>query len=127
MKAEEDAMEAASKEIIGALVEEAKDTVEEKLEETVEKAEEAKEEQEEVEQSMKEAQVEREKKAKEIEEELEKQRRLRESRPNVNRPDLNAQDALGKQQEILENTQQILAEQFILPEEIKGIVVDFNL
>lgn len=127
LKAEEDAMEAASKEIIGALLEEAKDTVEEKLEETVEKAEEAKEEKEEVEQSMKEAQLEREKKAKEIEEELEKQRRLRVSRPNVNRPDLNVQDALGKQQEILENTQQILAEQFLLPEEIKGIVVDFNL
>lgn len=127
VKAEEDAMQAASKEIIGMLVEEAKDTVEEKIEETVEKAEEAKEEKAEQEEQMKEAQLEREKKAKEIEEELEKQRSLREQRPSAKMPNLDTSEIMDKQQKILENTQQILEEQFLLPEEVKGIVVDFNL
>ncbi len=127
-KAAEETMENASKEAIGMLFNESKEAVDEKMEETVEKAEEAKEEKTEQEEQMKEAQIEREKQAAEIEEELEKRRKARENRVNtqVNHPAL-TQDIIKKQQEILENTQQILEEQSLLPEEIKGIVVDFNL
>ena len=127
-KAAEETMKNASKEAIGMLVNESKEAVDEKMEETVEKAEEAKEEKAEQEEQMKEAQIEREKQAAEIEEELEKRKKARENRVNTqaNHPAL-TQDMINKQQQILENTQQILEEQSLLPEEIKGIVVDFNL
>lgn len=127
-KAAEETMKNASKEAIGMLVNESKEAVDEKMEETVEKAEEAKEEKAEQEEQMKEAQIEREKQAAEIEEELEKRKKARENRVNTqaDHPAL-TQDMINKQQQILENTQQILEEQSLLPEEIKGIVVDFNL
>ena len=127
-KAAEKAMEAASKEIVGMLLNEAKDTVDEKLEETVEKAEETKEEKTEQEEEMKEAQAEQEKQAQEIEEELEKQKQTRERRSGVQAArSLPVEDLQDRQQKILENTRFILEEQNLLPEEIKGIMVDFNL
>lgn len=127
-KAAEETMKSASDEIVGMLLNESKEEVDEKIEETVEKAEEAKEEKTEQEEKMKDAQIEREKQAQEIEEELEKRKKMRENRLNaqMKRPAFD-KDILSKQQEILQNTQQILEEQSLLPEEIKGIVVDFNL
>ncbi len=130
VKAAEETMEAASKEMIGMLMNEAKDTVDEELEETVEKAEEAKEEKTEQEEELKEAQIEQEKKAKELEEELEKRRRARENRPAPPSAESHAalmQDLQNRQKEIIDNTNQILEEQTLLPEEIKGIMVDLNI
>lgn len=130
VKAAEETMEAASKEMIGMLMNEAKDTVDEELEETVEKAEEAKEEKTEQEAELKEAQIEQEKKAKELEEELEKRRRARENRPAPPSAESHAalmQDLQNRQKEIIDNTNQILEEQTLLPEEIKGIMVDLNI
>lgn len=129
-KAAEETMKAASKEMIGMLMNEAKDTVDKELEETVEKAEEAKEEKTEQEEEMKEAQIEQEKKAKELEEELEKRKRARENRPAPPSAESHAalmQDLQNRQKEIIDNTQQILEEQALLPEEIKGIMVDLNI
>lgn len=132
-KAAEETMKNASKEIVGMLMNESKENVDEKIEETVEKAEEAKEEKDEQEEEMKEAQLEREKQAQEIEEQLEELKKTREKRAGAQRA-VDAiksmslsNDMVNKQREILENTQQILEEQSLLPEEIKGIVVDFNL
>ncbi|MCI9174876.1 MAG: hypothetical protein HFH49_08005 [Lachnospiraceae bacterium] len=130
VKAAEETMEAAGKEMIGMLMNEAKDTVDEELEETVEKAEEAKEEKTEQEAELKEAQIEQEKKAKELEEELEKRRRARENRPAPPSAESHAalmQDLQNRQKEIIDNTNQILEEQTLLPEEIKGIMVDLNI
>ncbi len=129
-KAAEETMKAASDEMIGMLMNEAKDTVDKELEETVEQAEEAKEEQAEQEEDMKEAQVEQEKKVKELEEELEKRRRARESRPTPPSAKEHAalmQDLQNRQKEIIGATQQILEEATLLPEEIKGIMVDLNI
>ncbi|MCI8485143.1 MAG: hypothetical protein HFH41_12520 [Lachnospiraceae bacterium] len=127
-QAAEDTLKAASEEMMGMLLNEGKETVEEKLEETVEKAEEAKEEKTEQEEEMKEAQLEREKRAKEIEEELEKMRRARENSGGSRIKNLVVTEELQRRQmEVIENTNQILEEQALLPEEIKGIVVDFNL
>lgn len=125
-KAAEDTLEAASKEIMGMLLNEAKENVDEELEEKVEKAEEAQEEKAEQEEKLKESQLEQEKRAKEIEEEQEKLKRTRENR-YVPSTDTKALQDMVKQQKILDNTQMILEEQSLLPEEIKGIVVDFNL
>ncbi len=114
-KAAEETLKAASKEVIGMLVDESK------------------EEQKEQEEELKESQLEREKQAQEVEEELEKRRQARENRARAQMAmnamkDLPTADELAsKQREILENTQQILEAQSLLPEEIKGIVVDFNL
>ncbi len=127
-KAAEETLEAASKEMVGMLLNEAKDTVDKKQEETVEKAEEAKEEKTEQEEAIKEAQAEQEKQAQEIEEALEKQKQTRERRHIPQSASFAPVEELrNKQQKILENTQLILEEQSLLPEEIKGIVVDFNL
>ncbi|MCI9060363.1 MAG: hypothetical protein HFH52_11455 [Lachnospiraceae bacterium] len=129
-KAAEETMKAASDEMIGMLMNEAKDTVDKELEETVEQAEEAKEEQAEQEEDMKEAQVEQEKKVKELEEELEKRRRARESRstpPSAKEHAALMQDLQNRQKEIIGATQQILEEATLLPEEIKGIMVDLNI
>lgn len=127
-KAAEDTLKAANEEMMGMLLNEAKDTVDENLEETVEKAEEAKEEKTEQEAEMKEAQLEREKRAKEIEEELEKMKKARENgvSPQI-KSFVTAEELQRRQMEVIENTNQILEEQALLPEEIKGIVVDFNL
>jgi hypothetical protein len=130
VKAAEETMNAASKEIIGMLMDEAKETVDQDLEETVEKAEEAKEEKNEQKEEMKEAQLEQEKQAKELEEELEKKKRARENRVSPSSAQVQAdviKDLQNRQMEILNSTQQILEEQALLPEEIKGIVVDFNI
>ena len=94
----------------------------------MEKAEETKEEKTEQEEEMKEAQAEQEKQAQEIEEELEKQKQTRERRSGVQAArSLPVEDLQDRQQKILENTRFILEEQSLLPEEIKGIMVDFNL
>ena len=82
---------------------------------------------------MKESQLEREKEVQEVEERLEELRKQRERRA-AGQAALNAiknrpfvEEMSKKQMEILENTQQILETQSLLPEEIKGIVVDCNL
>lgn len=125
-KAAEESLKAASKEIIGMLMDEAKDKVDQDLEEVVEKAEEVKEEKEEKEEALEEAQAEREKQAAEIEEERKKnQQSGRSSVRSVTAIDV--KEIMDKQREIVQNTQQILEEQKLLTEEIKGIVVDFNL
>lgn len=125
-KAAEKELQAASKEIIGMLMEEAKDTVDEELEEKVEEAEETKEEKEEKETDLKEVQLEKEKKLQEIEEEQEKRKKMRENRKPL--PSSNyVQEMTDKQQIIRENIDQVLEAQSLLSEEIKGMVVDCNL
>lgn len=124
VKAAEETMAAASKEVIGMLVDEAKDQVDEKLDETVDKADKTEEEEKEKEEALKESQAEREKQAQDIEE----QQRKNQQRAAVAAAEpIDVRDILDKQQDILQNTQQILEEQSLLPEEIKGIVVDFNI
>lgn len=121
--AAEETMQAASKEVVGMLVQESVDKVDEDLEEVVEKAEETKEENAEKEAEREEIQAEREKQAQEVEEELQKQKKAAENRRKPSQmPDMD--EILQKQQDIVKNTQQILEEQKLLEEEIKGIVVD---
>lgn len=124
VKAAEETMAAASKEAIGMLMDEAKDQVDEKLDEAVDKADKAEDEKKEKEEALKESQAEREKQAQDIEEQ---QRKNRERAGVAAAEPLDVKDMLEKQQDILENTQQILEEQSLLPEEIKGIIVDYNL
>ena len=91
-------------------------------------AEETKEEKAEQEEALKEAQAEQEKRMKELEEEMEKRRKNREARTAVNSmPSLDTSQMETMQRQFMDGLQQILDEQALMPEEIKGIVVDLNL
>lgn len=126
--AAQDLLEASSKELAGMLINEAKEKVDQDLDETIEKAEEANEQKAEQEEHLKEAQAEQEKRAKELEEEQEKRRRTRESRAAINSMSSTDMDKLAAQQrQFLDNLNGILEEQKLMPEEIKGIVVDLGL
>ncbi len=120
-RAKEVVLEAAGKEIVGMLVEEAKDKIEEDIKEAVEKGEEQKEEKEEIEAKLEEIQAQRKKKAQEADEVSD------ESHQNAKRTQV-AMSALDdvneKYKEIVENTEKIAAEQKLLLEELKGISVD---
>ena len=110
------------------MMDEAKEKTDKDLEEVVEKAEESKEEKAEQEEALKEAQVEQEKRMKELEEEMEKRRKNREARTAVNSmPSLDTRQMEAMQRQFMDGLQQILDEQALMPEEIKGIVVDLNL
>ncbi len=122
-KAADKTLEAASDEIIGMLKKEAVDKIDEDLKDVVEEAKEKKE--EEVKQDVERAaaRAEQEKKAKEVEEDLEEIKKRAANRKPV--PDnMEVQELLDAHQEVVRNTQQILEEQKLLEEEIKGIVVD---
>ena len=127
-KAAEESLKAASKEMIGIMMDEAKEKTDQDLEEVVEKAEEAKEEKDEQEQALKEAQAEQEKRMKELKEEMEKRKKNLENRAAVNTmPSLDTSEMSVKQKQFLDELHQVLDEQALVPEEIKGIVVDLNL
>lgn len=127
-KLAEESLKAAGKEIVGIMMDEAKEKTDKDLEEVVEKAEESKEEKAEQEEALKEAQVEQEKRMKELEEEMEKRRKNREARTAVNSmPSLDTSQMETMQRQFMDGLQQILDEQALMPEEIKGIVVDLNL
>lgn len=123
VKAAEKTMQTASKEVVGLLMDEAKEKVEQDLEETVEKAEEGKEEKAEREEALKEAQAEQEEQLQKIKEQQEE----REKRKSMEAGVMQMPKFISKQQEIVRNTKEILEEQKLLEEEIKGIVVDCNL
>lgn len=127
-KLAEESLKAAGKEIVGMMMDEAKEKADKDLEEVVEKAEESKEEKVEQEEALKEAQAEQEKRMKELEEEMEKRRKNREARTAVNSmPSLDTSQMETMQRQFMDSLQQILDEQALMPEEIKGIVVDLNL
>lgn len=127
-KAAEESLRAASKEMIGMMMDEAKEKADQDLEEVVEKAEEAKEQKDEQEQALKEAQAEQEKRMRELKEEMEKRKKNLENRAAVNTmPSLDTSEMSAKQKQFLDDLHQVLDEQALIPEEIKGIVVDLNL
>lgn len=122
-KAKELTLEAASKEVTGMLIEEAKDKIEEDIKDAVEKGEEQKEKKEEMEAKLEEIQAEQKKKAQEAEEDAE------ESHVNSTRRRGGSVDAIldtmnEKYKEVIENTEKIAAEQKLLVEELKGVNVD---
>ena len=122
-KATEATLKASSDEIIGMLKDEAIDKIDEDMDEAVEEAEEAKEEKVKEEAELDEIRYEREKQAQEVEEDIEKRKkRAKETNPIPDRIDVS--ELLNRQQEISKNTQQILEEQKLLAEDIKGIVTD---
>lgn len=129
-KLAEKSLKAASDEIIGMLKDEAIDKIDEDMDEVIEEAKDAKEENEKKDAELEEIRAEREKQAQEIEEELEKQKQRDESVVNAKSgkfksPDMD--DILEGHREVLQNTEQILQEQKLLEEEIKGIVVNSRI
>lgn len=124
-RAADEMLEAAGKEIIGMLMDEAKDKVDKELEEVVDKAEEVKEAKEEKEEALEEAQAEREKMLEDEEEELQKRKKVRVSQKDINGIDY--AELMRSQQKIAEGVEEILEEQKLLAEEIKGIVIDTSL
>ena len=122
-KAAEATLKAASDEIVGMLKDEAIDKIDKDMEEIVEEAEEAKEEQVKEEVEREEVRYEREKQAQKVEEELEKQKqRAKATKPIPDNIDVS--ELLNRQNEIVKHTEQVLEEQKLLAEDIKGIVTD---
>ena len=119
----EASLKASSDEIIGMLKDEVIDKIDKDLEETVEEAKEDKEEKVKEEAEKEAARAEREQQAQEVEENLQEQKK-RANRTSNSLKNVSVSDLLDKQQDINRNTQQILEEQKLLQEEIKGIVVD---
>lgn len=122
----EASLKASSDEIIGMLKDETIDKIDEDLDEVVEEAKEKKEEQVKEDAEREQARAEREKNAKKIEEDLEEQKRRTQNRKPIS-DNIDVQELLDAQQDIVHNTQQILEEQKLLEEEIKGIIVDSKL
>ena len=104
----------ASKEIIGMLMDEAKENVDEKMEETTEKAEEAKEKKEEQEEKLEEA-----KKEEENQDEMynlsKEMNKIKKSAEQENIPD------------IQKSVEQIVGELMLTMEDVKGAVVDTDI
>ncbi len=122
-KAAEATLKAASDEIVGMLKDEAIDKIDKDMDEVVEEAKEAKEEQVKEEVQREEVRYEREKKAEKVEEELEKQKqRAKATSPIPEKIDV--KELLDRQNEIEKHTEQVLEEQKLLAEDIKGIVTD---
>lgn len=126
-KLEEESLKASSDEIIGMLKDEAIDKIDKDLDEVVEEAKEAKEENAKKDAELEEIRAEREKQAQEIEERLEEARKRDATPTGKSFKSIDTSDLVMKQQEVLQHTQQILEEQKLLEEEIKGIVVDSKL
>lgn len=126
-KAAEKSLKAASDEIIGMLKDEAIDKVDEDMDEVIEEAKEAREENAKKDAELEEVRAEREKQAQEIEEKLkeEKQKDTGVANARAGRfESLPVDEIMEKHQMVKQNTEQILEEQKLLEEEIKGIVVD---
>ncbi len=123
----DEALAQSSKEIVGMLVQEAADHIEEKMEENAEKAKENAQEKDEEEKKAEEAREEKKQLEKEIEGLTEERRMAQGTGSPVPASDQGAQDLAGKQFAVLQNTREILEEQNLLEEEIKGIVVDSML
>lgn len=122
----ETSMKASSDEIIGMLKDEAIDKIDEDLDDLVEEAREKKEEQVEKDAEREAARIEQEKAAQKVEEDLEEQKK-RVRNGKMVPESFNVEKLLDAQQDIVHNTQQILEEQKLLEEEIKGIIVDSKL
>ncbi len=125
-KAEEASLKASSDEIIGMLKDEAVDKIDKDLEEVVEEAKEEKEEKVREEAEQEKARLEREKQAQKVEENL-KEQKQQAKKSYVPDTNLDVEDMMQKQQEVMRNTQEILEQQKLLEEEIKGIVVDSHM
>lgn len=120
-KAKEMMLEAAAKEITGMLVEEAREKIEEDIEDAVEKGEEKKEETEDMKGNLEEIQAELKKKAKEIEAQAEETSKNIKQRGGSNYHSL---DMERVQREIERHNNEILKTESLLPEDLKGIMID---
>ncbi|MEY8390371.1 hypothetical protein D3Z36_10860 [Lachnospiraceae bacterium] len=124
----EKSLKASSDEIIGMIKEEAIDKIDKDLEEVVEEAKDKKEENIKEETEREAARLEREKQAQEVEEKLKETKQNAGKKANLLKDQLlDTEGIVRQQQEIERNTQQILEEQKLLQEEIKGIVVDSQI
>lgn len=126
-KAAEKSRKASSDEIIGMLKDEAIDKIDEDMEEVIEEAKEKREENLEKEAEQEEIRAEREKAAQKIEEEMEEEKKRAQKSYVPRGTLLDTNELLDKQQEINRNTQEILQQQKLLEEDIKGILVDSQL
>lgn len=120
-KAQEMMLEASSKEVTGMLMEEAKEKIDEMVEDAVEKGEEKKEETEEMESRLEEIQAELRKKVKEIEDKLEEARK---NNSTGGGSSYTALDLGRVHEEIARHNNEVLKSQNLLPEDIKGAVID---
>ena len=118
-KLAEVSLKASSDEIVGMLKDEAVEKLDQDLEDVVEEAKDQKEENVKEEAKKEEARLEREK---QVQERIEKEKKT--YVPSTQGMDSDMSEMMRKQQEVLKNTQQILEEQKLLQEEIKGIAVD---
>ena len=125
-KLAEVSLKVSSDEIVGMLKDEAVEKLDQDLEDVVEEAKDQKEENVKEEAKKEEARLEREKQAQKVEEQV--QERIEKEKktyvPSTQGMDSDMSEMMRKQQEVLKNTQQILEEQKLLQEEIKGIAVD---
>lgn len=120
-KAKEMMLKAAGKEVTGMLIEEAKNKIDETIGDAVEKGEEKKEETEEIEGKLEEIQAEQKRKAKEIEESSEKSHKNSTMNSGSAYKPVNM-DRLQK--EIVRHTNEIIEMEMLLPEDLKGAVID---
>ncbi len=126
-KLAEKSLKAASDEIIGMLKDEAIDKIDEDMDEVIEEAKETKEENAKKDAELEEVRAEREKQAQEIEEELKKEKQ-RDAKIGPGKfKSVEVDEILQKHREVVQNTEQILQEQKLLEEEIKGIMVDSQI
>ena len=125
-KLAEVSLKASSDEIVGMLKDEAVEKLDQDLEDVVEEAKDQKEENVKEEAQKEEARLEREKQAQKVEEQVQEriEKEKRTYVPSTQGMDSDMSEMMRKQQEVLKNTQQILEEQKLLQEEIKGIAVD---
>ena len=117
----EKSLKASSDEIIGMLKEEAIDKMDQDLDEVVEEAKENKEEQKKEDEKLEEIRTEREELAEKVQDSVEKEK----TRPYIpeGRLETEQDDMLQKHEEILKNAQEILEQNKLLMDEIKGMVV----
>ncbi len=124
----EQSLKASSDEIIGMLKDEAIDKIDEDFEEVIEEAKDKKEENIKEEAEREAARLEREKQAQEVEEKLKETKQNAANKAGLLKGELlNTEGLMQQQQEIERNTRQILEEQKLLQEEIKGIAVDSHV
>lgn len=115
-------LEAAGKEVIGMLMDEAKDKVDQDIKDAVEKGKDQKEQAEKTKEELEKVQAEQKKKAQDAEDDSE------ESHNNSTRSSAGAADAMRnineKYKEVVQNTEKIAAEQKVLVDELKGAAID---
>lgn len=118
-------LEAAGKEVIGMLMDEAKEKIDKDIEDAVDKGKDQKEEAEKTKEELEKVQAEQKKKAQDAEEES------KESHVNSKKNSASAVDAIQdineKYKKVVENTEKIAAEQKVLMDELKGGSVDVTL